>query len=172
MTAANISRSSSRASGAKRYNGALCAKHPENKGERNTKNGNCIICVREKMRIRRAADPEKAKATVRASYLKHREKYLQKAHIRHRLARTGIDEKMYSQIMCLQGGRCPICHCDLQDTHGHADHNHDTKEPRGILCGSCNRAEGMIRRTKLTIAEFCRRLELYLSDPPARKLRQ
>ncbi len=158
--------------GLKRYLGAICYKHPEMNGERNAKNRGCIGCNKEKMRKRRAENPEYHRAAMRASYLKNKEKYQESGIIRARLKRTGIDASMYKRLLEIQEGKCPVCQCELAVNRPHADHCHDTKRPRGILCSSCNQAEGMVRRRGMRADEFGRRLAEYLLNPPARKLEQ
>jgi hypothetical protein len=39
-------------------------------------------------------------------------------------------------------GLCIVC---LKTPATHIDHDHDTGRVRGILCGSCNRALGLLR---------------------------
>lgn len=171
-TANSRSAVAAKRAGLKRYNGSVCTKHPELNGERNARNRGCVGCNKEKMRIRRAANPEFYKAIVRAAYLKNRVKYLAKSAIRGRFRRSGIDENAYSRLLQIQGGKCPVCSRDLASNRPHADHCHDTKQPRGILCAVCNQAEGMIRHLGISAYEFGKRLTDYLSNPPARKLDQ
>ena len=170
MTVANTFRSLSRLTGAKRYAGTVCAKHPELYGERITSNGTCLACGREKTRAQRAADPERAKAASRATYHRRRDVYLERGRIRGRMRRTGMDEFTYQSLLALQDGKCAICSRSVLGRTGHADHCHDTKKPRGLLCSGCNQAEGMIRRSGLSADEFGKRLSAYLAHPPAEKL--
>jgi hypothetical protein len=43
-----------------------------------------------------------------------------------------------------QGGVCAICSTDTPGGRGqfHADHDHNTNQPRGVLCHNCNVALG------------------------------
>lgn len=172
MTAANPHLAQALATGAKRYFGVVCKKHPELNGERNCRNRGCIACNRDKMRSRRAENPEFWRAHARANYLKHKEKILARGIVRARLRRTGIDDATYKRLLEVQGWKCPVCRADLNQAKPHADHCHDTKRPRGILCAQCNQAEGMIRRSGLNAQEFGQRLQEYLTNPPVRKLEQ
>jgi hypothetical protein len=55
----------------------------------------------------------------------------------------------YNRMVKECQGRCPICHrrFHYQNKYNkpHVDHNHDTGEVRGILCGYCNVALGFLR---------------------------
>lgn len=169
MTAPNPSRVEARKTGAKRYHGGLCAKHPEMLGERNAKNGNCIGCAKEKMRARRASDPDYYRRVTRVAWKKWYPKNKHKTQAYHRFMRSGITPEIFDKLLAIQDYKCAICQRAVGKS-AHGDHCHDTKKPRGILCGSCNRAEGIIKRSGLDAAEFGRRLTQYLADSPAKKL--
>jgi hypothetical protein len=51
---------------------------------------------------------------------------------------------MYEERLEEQGNVCAICKTDTPGGRGqfHADHNHDTNQPRGVLCHNCNVALG------------------------------
>ena len=157
--------------GALHYLGAVCTKHPELSGKRSARNGNCCGCNRDKMRARRASNPGYFKEQNRATYLRNRDRYLEAGRIRGRLRRTGMDEDTYRKLLALQDGKCAICRRVLGKRIGHADHCHDTKKPRGLLCSTCNQAEGLIKRSGLSSGEFGKRLAAYLAHPPAEKIK-
>lgn len=46
----------------------------------------------------------------------------------------------YCQLVIAQNNQCAICQKQKQL---HIDHNHETNDVRGLLCGSCNRGLGM-----------------------------
>lgn len=71
----------------------------------------------------------------------------------------GLTEEQVRALMDSQKGCCAVCREPLPGgNQTHIDHDHDTGQVRGILCGQCNRAEGLLRRSPL-IAE---RLAAYL----------
>jgi hypothetical protein len=78
------------------------------------------------------------------------------------LTRYGITLANYDDIKAVQGGCCPICtrakgiSAPLQ-----VDHNHDTGEVRGLLCGRDNNRLGWFEAKRENILR-------YLDDPPAR----
>lgn len=164
------SRSKADAAGAKRYFGMVCKKHPELNGERSARNAVCIGCNRDKMRQRRANNPEYHRRATRLAYEKwyqiNREKVLAKG----REKRTGMNSETYRRLLEFQGGECALCGDSLNEKRAHADHCHDTKKPRGVLCGPCNQVEGLIRRTGFDPEEFGKRLADYLKHPPSEKI--
>ena len=56
----------------------------------------------------------------------------------------GITLEQYNQMLEDQGGVCAICgkHDEVEGRRMAIDHNHDTGEVRGLLCGTCNRGLG------------------------------
>lgn len=78
--------------------------------------------------------------------------------------------ELWLKLMDKQGGACAVCRRDFDLSNPrlvHADHCHDTKKARGLLCQECNCSEGQIKKTGLPPEEFGRRLSAYLSNPPA-----
>ena len=66
-----------------------------------------------------------------------------------------------------QQGLCDICGVVLtfEDKAGRtracADHNHDTKQPRGVLCGSCNIGIGNLKDSIELLTKAVEYLEKY-----------
>ena len=55
--------------------------------------------------------------------------------------RYGLTPKQYASLFDAQGGLCAICKSEPITV---IDHDHETKEVRGLLCGVCNRGLGML----------------------------
>ena len=66
-------------------------------------------------------------------------RYLQKAYL--------IDATTYMQLLELQNGRCAICKIKPDNQRLHIDHDHKTGKIRGLLCGKCNRAIGLLNES-------------------------
>lgn len=69
----------------------------------------------------------------------------------------GITIEQYRQMEKDQNGVCLICK-QVENTL-HVDHNHDTGEIRGLLCGRCNRGLGMFRDNTLLLLEAIKYLD-------------
>lgn len=82
----------------------------------------------------------------------------------------GITHEFYWELYEFQGGKCYICERATGKTKKLAvDHDHDTNEVRGLLCGPCN--QGVIGHLHNSIEALERAIE-YLKDPPAARLRR
>jgi hypothetical protein len=71
----------------------------------------------------------------------------------------GIDLFDYNLMVEMQGGRCLIC----QKTFEHqlvVDHDHQTKEVRGLLCSQCNQGLGFFHDDATSLE----RARLYITD--------
>lgn len=79
----------------------------------------------------------------------------------------GIDLVTYQRLLEGQDGRCAICQNRPKKQRLAVDHNHKTKEVRGLLCGRCNyRLLGSAHEK----VELLQRAIAYLTNPPARKV--
>ena len=97
-----------------------------------------------------ADNPEKAEA------------YNKKWHVRnphHQVARQGVDvtAEWYFENYDLQEGKCKIC-SEFQ-YRLEIDHCHTTMKLRGLICGPCNRALGLMRDNPEALRNAARYLE-------------
>ena len=59
---------------------------------------------------------------------------------------SGFSQEDFDNKLKEQNYKCAICKTDDPGkTNWHADHNHDTKEKRGILCHKCNTGIGLLQ---------------------------
>lgn len=88
-------------------------------------------------------------------------------HSRDRTLRYkyGIGCEDYDQMLAAQGGRCAICggtdtKCSVGDFFA-VDHDHATGAVRALLCGSCNKALGLMRESPARLRAAADYLERY-----------
>lgn len=87
--------------------------------------------IRERVRQRRITHPDK----VKSSELK---------------THYGITLEEYTELLTTQNGVCAICHNpEVGIVNGKpralaVDHDHDSDKVRGLLCGRCNSALGLL----------------------------
>jgi NMD protein affecting ribosome stability and mRNA decay len=122
---------------------------------------------REKSNARRAtwaSNPEHQERIrdSRKRWRRRNPEYNRQAQIRHRYGKDA--EAQYIALLEAQNGNCALC--GKKPNHRlHIDHNHRTKEIRGLLCTRCNSLLGFADDSldRLVAAAG------YLTDPPARK---
>ena len=64
--------------------------------------------------------------------------YLQK----YRFAKYGVTKEWFEKRFI---GCCEICGSGITERTAHIDHDHDTQQVRGILCGLCNKGLGQFK---------------------------
>lgn len=102
----------------------------------------------------RAANPDKVRARARRWAANNRDK-VRDSDLRRRY---GISLAEYNSLLESQSGGCAICgNTDIKALH--VDHDHNTNEVRGLLCGQCNRAIGLLGDDYSRVAKAARYLE-------------
>lgn len=91
----------------------------------------CSDCSTIKLRGWRKRNPERARQISRNHY--HSEKGVDTYYKRT----YGITKKEYDSLCEAQNGRCAICN-KISNQKLAVDHDHKTKEVRGLLCVCCN----------------------------------
>jgi hypothetical protein len=102
----------------------------------------------------------------RAANLRWRIKHKDRIRVMKRAEKLqrfyGLTVADYEAILFSQNGVCAVC---LRPNHEfqygkraalHVDHNHETKQVRGLLCGNCNRALGILHEDPLRIEALAR----------------
>ena len=77
---------------------------------------------------------------------------------RSKYGETGVER------LAAQGGKCPTCQREIRIDHRHTniDHCHACGAVRSVMCGHCNKAEGMAGKTSDRPWETLRRLADYV----------
>jgi hypothetical protein len=118
--------------------------------------------TKERLALRKAADPEhyrardrayratrrdKERARVKVWRAAHPEKVL-KQNRRRVFRKYGLTPERYDAMLTAQGGRCAICHTDTpgpRREYFYVDHDHWSGLVRGLLCHLCNVGLGSFR---------------------------
>lgn len=82
--------------------------------------------------------------------------------------RYGLSAEAFERLLDKQGYKCAICGLDpttrkksaFNRRRLHVDHDHATREVRGLLCNGCNRAIGLLNES----SDRARRLADYLDS--------
>ena len=118
----------------------------------------------EHQRKYRLTHPEQVKEYSRKYYLAHSEqlKESQRKWSRryHRKWRFGITLEQTKTLWIAQDkGKCVICKKQLNWFRMHVDHDHKTGKVRGLLCGNCNLALGLLKDSKESLLSAIHYLE-------------
>ena len=88
-----------------------------------------------------------------------------------RLLRTGFTEQLIRDLLKFQENRCAVCRREFSEAvKMHADHCHEQKKPRGLLCFQCNIIDGKLIAIGLSPIEFGQRLHEYLEKTPVESM--
>jgi hypothetical protein len=135
-------------------------KFPITRANVDGRGGSCRDCTNAERRIRArkryAENPEWGRAKSRTWWRKERFKTA--------LIHSRVDAKINGWIPCIAteeevkaafDGKCAICGVSELECTGklHMDHNHDTGEFRGWLCGHCNRGLGQFRDSEALLID-------------------
>jgi len=109
----------------------------------------CLPCRDHTNKLRRTNKSPEAKARhadyMRAYYKGNRSRFRNSELKR----KYGITLEDYSARLLQQGGRCAVCPATIGEAKRNralfVDHDHETGEIRGLLCGGCNAALGFLR---------------------------
>lgn len=122
----------------------------------------CKICVNELRREKYKANPSKYIAQV-AKFRNENPEKIRDTKLKQAYG-VGID--YFNAKLKEQGGVCAGCGLNRRiiwrgkETEMALDHNHSTKDPRGVLCIKCNRAYGLLEeniQTMLNLIEYTKK---------------
>lgn len=90
-------------------------------------------------------------------YVNNKEAFKAKVKDCHLKRQFGISWKEYQVMFEMQNGLCVLCERKENNRMLSVDHNHETGEVRGLLCGDCNRGLGLFKdnpKVLLKAAEY------------------
>lgn len=88
-------------------------------------------------------NPERLAETRRKYHEEHREERSQRNRASHLQRKYGLSPDDVEFLVVAQGGKCRICGA-AEGKKLHVDHHHDSGLVRGLLCGKCNKAIGLL----------------------------
>jgi Recombination endonuclease VII len=109
--------------------------------KRYAKNRDALIAYQGRYREENVA---KIAARDRTYYLRNQ----RKIEDARRLKKYGVTRAQYDAMLDAQGSGCAVCRAPRPGggkEHFHVDHDHGTGVVRGLLCGACNTAIGLLR---------------------------
>jgi hypothetical protein len=74
--------------------------------------------------------------------------------------KNGFTPELFESILISQNYKCALCFSEI-NISSHADHNHDTGSPRGILCHNCNTTLGKVEKLGF---DWVDRAKIYLDS--------
>ena len=116
---------------------------------RNYRRSNCKVCDKERHR----------------SYKESNRTVVNKKRVEYnRTKRAFFPPDLFEERLTSQGGVCAICGAEEAGGRGqfHADHDHATETPRGVLCHRCNIALGHFRDNPEILQSAIEYLNKYL----------
>lgn len=129
----------------------------KDKSDKSGYNCYCKGCAKEQILKSKQGNPIKHKETAR-NYRKKNPDRIRNNKIKHRYGITSIN---YNQLFYEQGGCCKICgrHQSNLNKALSVDHNHETKNVRGLLCISCNSMIGLAKESVINLQNAIKYLE-------------
>jgi len=108
----------------------------KNKNEKDGFHSFCKVCTTAYQR----QSYKKNRTKILARNLKWRQENKKNFYLNRKCRVAGITTKQYSEMFRKQSGKCAICGITPLELNKdlRIDHNHETKEVRGLLCDNCN----------------------------------
>lgn len=88
-------------------------------------------------------NPERLRAWRRKYREEHGEEKKRRDREGHLRRKYGVTQNMFEALVLAQLGKCAICGAN-EAMELHIDHDHRTKKVRGLVCGKCNKAIGLL----------------------------
>jgi hypothetical protein len=83
----------------------------------------------------------------------------------------GIGLYQYETMFEQQQGKCFICSNEEQEKNLAVDHCHSTGRVRGLLCGPCNQAIGLMKDSPALLIKAAQYLEMEFSVPEDKEIK-
>ena len=108
------------------------------------KDPRCKKCCTERTSLYKKQNKEKTRYRLN-KWRKANPDKLKAQNDRSRLRDYGLTETQYKEFLSKQGGVCAVCkQIEVDNRELSIDHCHKTGLVRGLLCNTCNLAEGLL----------------------------
>lgn len=90
----------------------------------------------------------------------------------HLRRKYGLTQNMFEALVLAQLGKCAVCDAN-EATDLHVDHDHRTGKVRGLLCGKCNKAIGLMNDDPdlmMSAKRFLERSDAFWASSPSRSV--
>ncbi len=118
----------------------------------------CISCVSVRNAECYRGNPKPIKERNSAYYYAHKPQKAAYARKRKLEIEYGLTQDEFDAMVLAQGGCCAICGRQSEGKFN-IDHDHDTGNVRGLLCGPCNRGIGLLGDSAETLQRAVAYLE-------------
>lgn len=117
----------------------ICNINPKYISPGGSKSSYCIKCSYEKYQKPYFKSENGKKAIAK----RNKKSYNKKWHRDYQRKQNGFSPELFEETLANQNYMCAICLKDIHES-SHADHDHNTGSPRGILCPGCNTLLGRL----------------------------
>lgn len=131
-----------------------------------TLRSHCKDCTSKKTSTYYSENSEKYKSLSKEWYIKNRSRLVEynKNHKEETrqynlMKKYGIGLDDFDALLKIQGGLCAICKKSSGTKPLFVDHCHKTGKVRGLLCGSCNSAIGLLKESTTSMTRAIKYLK-------------
>mgnify|MGYP001595372411 CR=1 FL=1 len=97
----------------------------------------------------RKNNPDKVRKQIQSRYARPSyQRYMRDYHLQ---LKYGMSHEDYERMLVDQEGLCRVCKRPDLNCRLAVDHDHTTRKVRGLLCGMCNKALGLLGEDPLRI---------------------
>lgn len=145
-------RKAARTAGDQYYKTTKPCKHGH-RSKRWVSTGICMECSRLNSLERTRANPVANQTRVKTWQNANKAKHAHKTTTHYRAKKHGVGVEQIESMLVEQNHRCATC-LNIFVKTPHLDHCHATGKIRGLLCGPCNMALGLVKDKSETLARM------------------
>ncbi len=108
--------------------------------------------------------PEQWRQYQQKSYWKNPKLHRERSRAAKLLKQYGMTEEQHNFLLSSQGGKCPLCLCEITNLNIATDHDHTTGKVRAILCKNCNSGLGLFYENTTVLERAIQYLKFHATD--------